>query len=151
MKITLPHNFTPRPYQLPLLKALDSGMKRAVVVWHRRSGKDKTAINFMAKKMFERVGQYFYFLPTYKQGRKIIWDGIDGSGFRLLDHIHPDLRVKTNDQEMKIQLVNGSIFQVIGTDNVDSIVGTNPVGCVFSEYSLQDPQAWDFIRPILAE
>lgn len=126
-------------------------MKRAVVVWHRRSGKDKTAINFMAKKMFERVGQYFYFLPTYKQGRKIIWDGIDGSGFRLLDHIHPDLRVKTNDQEMKIQLVNGSIFQVIGTDNVDSIVGTNPVGCVFSEYSLQDPQAWDFIRPILAE
>lgn len=105
----------------------------------------------MAKKMFERVGQYFYFLPTYKQGRKIIWDGIDGSGFKLLDHIPKELRVKTNDQEMKIELVNGSIFQVVGTDNVDSIVGTNPVGCVFSEYSLQDPQAWDFIRPILAE
>jgi hypothetical protein len=40
---------------------------------------------------------------------------------------------------------------VIGTDNIDSIVGTNPIGCVFSEYSLQDPKAWDFIRPILSE
>jgi hypothetical protein len=30
-------------------------------------------------------------------------------------------------------------------------MGTNPVGCVFSEYSLQNPDAWDLIRPILAE
>jgi len=30
-------------------------------------------------------------------------------------------------------------------------MGTNPVGCVFSEFSLQDPKAWEYIRPILAE
>ncbi|HYD35921.1 MAG TPA: hypothetical protein VD999_07725 [Vitreimonas sp.] len=52
---------------------------------------------------------------------------------------------------MKIELTNGSIWQVVGTDNVDRLVGANPRGCVFSEYSLQDPRAWDFIRPILAE
>jgi hypothetical protein len=52
---------------------------------------------------------------------------------------------------MKIRICNGSIIQIIGTNNVDTIVGTNPIGCVFSEYSLQDPKAWSLIRPILTE
>lgn len=150
-KITLPHNYTPRDYQLPMLKALDEGYTRAVCVWHRRSGKDKTFVNIIAKKMFERVGAYYYFFPTYKQGKKILWNGIDRDGFRFMDHIPQRLRKRTNDQEMFIETVNGSIFQIIGTDNIDSVVGTNPVGCVFSEYSLQDPRAWDYTRPILAE
>jgi hypothetical protein len=52
---------------------------------------------------------------------------------------------------MKIELINGSIVQLIGADNIDRVVGTNPIGCVFSEYSLMKPQVWEFIRPILAE
>ena len=48
-------------------------------------------------------------------------------------------------------MTNGSAIQLIGTDNVDSIVGSNPVGCVFSEFALQDPSAWDYLRPILRE
>lgn len=152
MKIAVPFKYTPRDYQLPLLRALDSGVKRAVCVWHRRSGKDKTLINLMAKKAMERVGTYFYFMPTYSQGRKIIWDGMDKDGFRFLDHFPKALRDgDPNNTDMRVKLRNGSIFQVVGTDNIDSIVGTNPVGCVFSEYSLQDPKGWDFIRPILRE
>lgn len=133
------------------MKAIDNGKKRAVIVWHRRSGKDFTLINLTVKKAFERVGAYYYFFPTYRQGKKIMWDGIDRDGNKFLHNIPPELIKKKNDTEMKIELINGSIFQIIGSDNVDSIVGTNPVGCVFSEYALQDPRAWDFIRPILAE
>jgi len=151
MEITIPHNYTPRTYQLPVLKALDGDIKRAVCVWHRRSGKDYTALNFTIKKMFERVGVYYYFLPTYNQGKKIIWDGIDKDGFKFLDHFPEQLIEKKNEAEMKIVLKNGSLFQIIGTDNYNSIMGTNPVGCVFSEYSLQDPVVWDFIRPIMRE
>jgi phage terminase large subunit len=55
-----------------------------------------------------------------------------------------------NSQEMKIRFINGSLFQLVGSDNVDSLMGTNPQGVVFSEYSLQDPKAYQFIRPILA-
>jgi len=36
-------------------------------------------------------------------------------------------------------------------DNYDALVGTNPVGISFSEYSLADPSAWDYLRPVLAE
>ncbi len=52
---------------------------------------------------------------------------------------------------MKIELTNGSLIQVVGSDNFNSIMGSNPYGCVFSEFALQDPRAWDFIRPILRE
>lgn len=130
---------------------MDSGYKRAVLIWHRRSGKDKTLINFVAKKAMERVGSYYYFFPTYTQGNKILWHGMDREGFKFTDHIPRQIRRRTDNGKMLIELLNGSIIQVIGTDNIDSVVGTNPIGCVFSEYALQDPRAWDFVRPILAE
>lgn len=152
MNIRLPFNYEPRAYQLPLLQAMDSGFRRAVWVAHRRSGKDKTCVNIIAKKMMERVGVYYYVFPTYNQGRKILWDGIDRDGKKFLDHFPAELLDgKPNDTEMKLRFKNGSLFQIVGSDHIDSIVGTNPVGVVFSEYSLQDPIAWGYLRPILAE
>ena len=65
MEIQLPHRFTPRDYQLPLFQAMDSGVRRAILVWHRRAGKDKACFNYMVKRAFERVGTYFYFLTEY--------------------------------------------------------------------------------------
>lgn len=159
--ITIPFEFTPRQYQLPLLRFFDKpnvvdvsgGVlgKRAVIVWHRRAGKDKTVINILVKEAVKRRGTYFYFFPELKQGRKIVWDGMDRDGFKFLDHIPKEIIFKKNETEMKIELTNGSIIQIVGSDNIDSIVGTNPVGCVFSEYSVQDPKGWEFTRPILAE
>lgn len=149
--ITLPHNFTPRDYQLPFLRAMDSGIKRSLIVWHRRSGKDKTSLNLVTKKAFERVGPYFYLFPTYAQGKKVIWDGIDGEGKPFLDCIPKQVITSKNETELKIDLINKSYIQIIGTDNINSIVGTNPAGCIFSEYALQSPLAWDYLRPILLE
>ena len=125
--------------------------KRAVAVWHRRAGKDLMAINIISTKIPERVGTYWHMLPTYKQGRAIVWNGHTRDGRAFLDHFHPDLVTSKNSTEMRMTFFNGAHYQVVGTDNIDSLVGTNPVGVVFSEYSLQDPGAWDYIRPILAE
>jgi len=151
--ITVPHNYQPRAYQLPLLAAMDSGFKRAVQVWHRRSGKEKTDLaGIVSKKMMERVGAYYYVFPEFAQGRKILWDGADGSGFRFIDHFPKSLLAgKPNDTEMKLRYKNGSLFQVVGSDKYNSLMGTNPIGMVFSEYSLQDPSCWSYFRPILAE
>lgn len=148
--ITIPYKFTPRTYQLRLLQALDGGAKRAITVWHRRAGKDKTLFNILIKKAFERVGTYYYFFPEFSQGRRVIWDGIDNDGFKFLDHIPKHLiKGVPNKQDMKIELVNGSIIQIIGTDKFDKVRGSNPVGCVFSEFAFQNPAAWDVVRPIL--
>jgi len=118
---------------------------------HRRAGKDKTCWNILIKKAFERVGVYFYILPLLTQARKIIFDGIDKQGFPFLGHIPKETIASKNATEMKVKLVTGSVIQVIGSDNIDAIVGTNPVGLVYSEFALQKPEAWDFIRPIVRE
>lgn len=151
MEITVPHNFNPRPYQIPLLKALDNGITRAIIVWNRRSGKDKTCFNYIIKKACERVGTYYYFLPTRVQAKKVIWDNIDNDGFKMLDHIPAELIQSTNGTELKVELKNGSIIQLVPADEFKkSGVGANPVGVVFSEYSVTDREAWSFVSPILA-
>lgn len=102
--------------------------------------------------MWENIGNYYYTFPTYSQGKKALWEGIGKDGVRYLEHFPKALLDgKPNDTEMKIKYKNGSIFQVIGVEDVDKIVGTNPRGIVFSEYSLQNPKAWEYMRPILAE
>jgi hypothetical protein len=120
-------------------------------VWHRRSGKEKTFVNYTAKRMFQRIGTYFYFFPTFNQGRRAVWDGRDRSGLPFMAHFPAELFPKRNESEMKVTAVNGSIFQIVGSDNIDPLMSTNPVGCVFAEYSLQHPRAWDYMRPILRE
>lgn len=151
-EIHLPYNFTPRKYQEPFLDAMQiNGFKRAVLVHHRRAGKDKLCLNFTITEAWLRVGVYAYLFPTYKQGRKALWNGIDKEGMPFLNHIPEKIRANTNDTEMRIRLINGSIFQIFGTDDIDAFMGSGPVGCVFSEYSLQIPNAWDYISPILDE
>ena len=150
-KITVPIDWKPRPYQLPLWKYMEGGGKRAVAVWHRRAGKDLSSINWCAVSALTRPGLYWHLFPTYNQGRKIAWDGMTRDGRKFLEHFPKEMWEAVNNTEMRLTLKNGSIYQVVGTDNVDRLVGANPVGVVFSEYSLQDPRAWDYIRPILAE
>lgn len=152
MQIEIPHGWNPRNYQLPLWKALESGTKRAVAVWHRRAGKDSLSLNWTATQALQRPGVYWHMAPTQKQVRKIVWDNIDYQGRRIIDQVFPkELRSGQKDNEMQITLKNGSIWQCVGSDNYDSLVGANPVGVVFSEYSIADPKAWDYVRPILAE
>ena len=146
----IPHLYRPREYQKPLYNCLAKGYRRGVAVMHRRSGKDITAFNLCIKEAYKRPGAYYYFFPTYTQGRKILWDGFDYVGRKFFDYLPPGY--KKNDQDMKITLPHcGAIIQIVGTDKFDRIVGPNPVGCIFSEYALQDPRAWDLVRPILAE
>ena len=144
--------FTPRPYQVPFLAAMDNGIGRAVLVWHRRAGKEIVCFNEMIKRAYwHRVGTYIYFFPTTGLGRRILWNGMDKDGRPFLDYIPSAIIAgKPNSSEMKITFTNGSIIQIMGTDMVIN-VGVNPVGCVFSEFSIQNPYSWNFTRPILRE
>lgn len=103
----------------------------------------------MLRAALRKVGVYFYIFPSYAQAKKVIWDSITNDGKKFLDFIPRELISASNSQEMKIKLSNGSLIQLVGSENVDSLVGTNPIGTVFSEYALQDPTAYQFLRPIL--
>ena len=128
------------------------GRKRGVAVWHRRAGKDSTAINLTAVKATQRVGTYWHLLPTSVQSRRVVWNETDGSGRRIIDQAFPlEIRDSTNSSDMTIRLLNGSLWQLGGSDHYNSLVGSNVIGVVFSEWALCDPAAWDYIRPILVE
>lgn len=104
----------------------------------------------MIKRAVGEVGTYFYFLPSFTQAKRVIWDNIDNDGFKMLDHIPQEIIAKKNQQELKIELVNGSVIQLIAADTfAESSVGTNPIGCVFSEYSISAHNVWNFVSPIL--
>ncbi len=151
--ITLPLDWAPRPDQRALWDYLESGGKRAVMVAHRRWGKDEVGLHFAAVAALQRPGNYWHMLPQYGQARRVIWEAVNPrTGRRRIDEAFPqEIRRRTIDGEMLIELANGSTWQLVGSDNFDSLVGSPPVGIVFSEYALADPMAWAYFRPILAE
>ena len=151
--IILPHNWEARLHQQPFMKYMWEGGKRALLVWHRRAGKDNAALNFTAVETQRKVANYWHMFPEQKQGRKAIWNGVDPhTGIKFIDQAFPkEIRASMNDTDMLIRFKNGSTWQIVGSDTYDSNVGTTPYGVIFSEWSLADPRAWDFIRPILKE
>jgi len=150
-EVNLPYNFEFRPYQVEQFHASRRGIKRFYKIWHRRAGKDLTDINFEVCKSMERVGNYWHMLPEYGQARKAIWQGMTKDGRRYIDFFPKEIVKTIRRQEMQIELINGSIWQLVGSDNVDSVVGASPVGVTFSEYALTNPRAWDFVEPMLLE
>ena len=126
--------------------------KRVLMVWHRRAGKDKLCLNKLVARAAETKANFAYYMPTAALGRKALWMNVDvTNGMRVIDHIPKELLAKPpNQTDMRIELINGSTIQILGTDNLD-VVGGNYYGVVFSEYQNQNPLAWDYTRPILAE
>lgn len=152
MKVHLPYGIKLRDYQYEVWDAFfNEGKDRFINVWHRRAGKDKVWLNIMIAVSQLRVGVYYYTFPKLNQARKVIWEGIDDKGKRFLDHIPASLIKKVNNSEMTIQFKNGSLLRLGGIDHYDSLMGTNPVGMILSEFSLQNPLAWQYFEPILIE
>jgi phage terminase large subunit len=153
VEITLPNGWVPRDYQLDAWRYLEAGGKSAYLIWHRRSGKDDTALHWAAVASHMRVGNYWHMLPQATQARAAVWEAINPhTGKRRIDEAFPkELRETTRENEMFIRFKNGSAWQLVGSDNYDRLVGSPPIGVVFSEWALAKPQAWAYLRPIMAE
>jgi hypothetical protein len=144
--------FKAREWQKPLIKFFRDDGKRASVVAHRRAGKDRAAMFIELEQMLRSPREVWHTLPSYKQARKVIWDALTGDGKRLIDIAFPAAIVKKrHEDEMKVELVNGSLWRCVGADNFDSLVGANPKHVTFSEWALTAPKSYEFVRPILAE
>jgi len=136
-------------HQMEFAAAMARGCKRAFLLWHRRAGKDYAAWWHMVEQALQTRANYSYYFPTRTLGKQVIFEGIDpetGSGY--LDGIPKGLIDTQREDEGYIRLINGSQIRIIGTD-AGEVVGPNPYGVVFSEFALQNPTAWNYVRPIL--
>lgn len=153
-QVVLPANgWEPRGHQLPAWNALASGVKTAILAWHRRAGKDEIALHNGAIKAMERVGNYWHMLPMQEQARKALWEAVNPRTGRVRwkDAFPEEIIAHVDNQAMKITFKNNSTWQLLGSDNYNSLVGTTPIGMTFSEAALADPAAFAFFRPILLE
>lgn len=132
---------------------MEAGGKRAIAIWHRRAGKDSVCLNWAATQTQEAPAVYWHMLPKANQARKAIWDAVNPhTGKRLIDQAFPkELRSNTRENDMSIRFKSGAMWQVVGSDNFNALVGSPPKGIVFSEWALSDSRAWGILRPILLE
>ena len=163
IRIPVPFHFDSREYQRPFIRAVNESIKGRsniryfMQIWHRRSGKDKVDIADCApRRLIQDPCLVKFIYPTLGMGRENLWDGIGSDGFRYREHIAPEMRDgEPNETLMKIPVITktggSSLFQVGGSDNPDSLRGGNPKMFIFSEWSEQDPYAWDVVEPILKE
>ena len=153
IQVVLPNGWRPRDYQIRAWKYLQSGGRHAEFVWHRRGGKDDLSLHWTAVSAFQKVGNYWHMLPKANQARKALWEAVNPhTGKRRIDEAFPkEVRASVNDHEMLIRFINGSTWQVVGSDNFDSLVGSPPIGLVFSEWALCDPSSWAYLMPVIEE
>lgn len=147
------YGWLPRPYQEDAWKYLERGGRHCELLWHRRSGKDELSLHWTAVSAHRKVGNYWHMLPMANQARKALWDSVNPhTGKRRIDEVFPrEMRAGMNDHEMMIRFRGGSTWQVVGSDNFNSLVGSPPVGLVFSEWALCDPASWAYLSPIIEE
>jgi hypothetical protein len=142
-EISVPFQYSPRTYQLDFLQA---PQRFKVLVIHRRGGKSMTVLNEQIRKTQERPGIYYYFLPTYAQAKKVIWDEL------VRKHVPMELVHKLNASELCIYWKNGSIQRFAGCEDIDKHRGINPIDVVLDEFSEMNPDIWTaIIQPVLRE
>lgn len=123
------------------------------LICHRRWGKDDCSLHGLATKAHQRIANYCYMLPMEKGVREAIWEAINPhTGINRLEESFPMcIREKTNEQQMRITLLNGSKVVFAGSDNFRSKIGSSLAGLVYSEWSLSDPASYGYLAPMLKE
>jgi len=134
------------PLSQPQRTVANDTTRFRVVTAGRRFGKTHLAIRELAFHSREPFKEVWYVAPTYKMARQIVW--------RKLKQKLQDLNWirKTNETELTIQLVNGSVISLKGADNYDSLRGVGLDFIVLDEFADIDSAAWyETLRPTLSD
>lgn len=113
----------------------------------RRTGKSTLAllkmIDFTSRTPGTRV---WYVAPTYRQAKNIMWN-------MIRDYVPEAMISKMNEQELVIWLANGSVIELKGADNPDSLRGVKIDFIIFDEVAFITGwgQAWSILRPTLMD
>jgi phage terminase large subunit len=142
-----------RSYQRPVFQALDQGVRRILLCWPRRAAKTTTLLHVLAAQAHTRRGAYGFVSPSLVMSRRIVWDALDHLGRRLLFEVVPRALIRaTTDNDMRLELRNGSTLQLFGADDPNRLRGLNLVGIALDEYAVfESPDVLTVALPILAE
>lgn len=117
----------------------------------RRSGKTERAKRKVVRRALTREGikhsenaRFFLGAPTRDQAKAIFWDDIK-------ELTRPWWIREPQETELIVQLVTGSIIQVLGLDKPERIEGRPWDGGILDEYGNMKEKVWPFhVRPALS-
>jgi len=127
-------------------QVFQSDKRFRVLVAGRRFGKSYLACIELLRGAINRPGEtFFYCAPTYRMAKDIAW--------RVLKKLVPKVWIKSkNETDLKIELVNGSLIELKGTENAMALRGRSLAGVVLDEAAFMDSEVWfEVIRPALAD
>lgn len=124
----------------------DAPFRFRVAVCGRRFGKTHLAIRELAKYAAKPDQRVWYVAPTYRMAKQIVWKKLK----RKLLSINWVRKV--NEQDLTLELVNGSEISLRGADNYDSLRGVGLNFIVLDEAADIDSEAWyEVLRPTLSD
>jgi hypothetical protein len=131
----------------------DADARFKVVAAGRRFGKTELAMLTLltggadGRGCLTEPGVYRYIAPTQKLARKTLWRR------KLKRALHPSwLARPPHETNLEVEFVNGSILEVLGAEDPDSLRGDGVTGVVLDEYADMRAEAWpEAVRPSLAD
>ncbi len=116
-----------------------------VVLAGRRGGKTVLGGVELLRGAAERKGVYYYVAPTYRMAKDIAWDTYKA--------IIPERWIrKKNESNLRIDLINGSVIYLKGSEDPDALRGPALTGVVLDECAFQQEYTWrSVIRPALSD
>ena len=127
-------------------EVFQSNARFRVLVAGRRFGKSYLSCIELLRAATKRPGEvYFYCAPTYRMAKDIAW--------KTLKSLVPQPWVRSkNESDLKIELVNGSLIELKGTENAMALRGRSLAGVVLDEAAFMDSAVWfEVLRPALAD
>jgi len=149
------HRLPLRDYQLEIVNAYnDPNIDELLLVIGRRGAKTTTTFSECIVPDLVRERQTIVAVyPTAKMGFRNFWNNIENDGFKTLDHIPRELilRQSNSEDDMRIELINGSVFMCVGATNVEALRGANGKKYWFDEFVDEPIEAVNVIAPIVEQ
>jgi len=124
----------------------DAPFRFRVAVCGRRFGKTHLAIRELAKYASKPEQKCWYIAPTYRMAKQIVWKKLKKKLLSI------NWVKKVNEQDLTLELVNGSEISLRGADNYDSLRGVGLNFICLDEAADIDQEAWyEVLRPTLAD
>lgn len=130
----------------------DPNILELLYIVARRGG--KTTVVFseeIVPDLVKEVQTIVLVYPTAKMGFRNFWNNIENDGFKTIEHVPQGLiaRQSNSEDDMRIELINGSVFMVVGATNVEALRGANGKKYFFDEFADMPIEAVNVVAPIV--
>ena len=147
------HRLPLRDYQQDIRQAYnDPAITEILAIIARRGGKTTGIFSeCVVPDLVKEVQTIVLVYPTAKMGFRNFWNNIENDGFKTIEHIPKGLikRQSNDEDDMRIELINGSVFMVVGATNVEALRGANGKKYWFDEFADMPIEAVNVVAPII--